>query len=138
MSYRQFFDSEAVRSAKDPLTKLLRIIFHRRGVTTDDVVRFHSYYWNLWNRGDQQSNAASTHLNNQRRMLLDTTISWRKFWWLIIDLLRLEVVNMSITIKEKDGSEITYSLTDPIKPDQPIKEEYHTSAQSQEEHESSQ
>lgn len=113
MIYQKFFNANAVRTARDPLVQLLRVIFFRRNITTNDFVQLHGNYWKIWNRDGADENE-STHRNNQRRALLDNFVSWKKFWWIISDLLRLEVIRLSITIKTSTGEEITYASDDPV------------------------
>lgn len=115
MAYQKFFTLDSARSADDRLARLLRVIFYRRGVTTDDFVRYHGEYWVHWGRGTQNENEA-THRNNQRRTLLNNKISWKKFWWIVSGLLRLDVVRISITVME-NGKEVTYTDMDLNNPD---------------------
>ena len=114
MTYQNFFGAQDVRTARDPLVQLLRVIIFRRNISTNDFVQLHSEYWKIWNRADVVENE-STHRNNQRRALLESFVSWKKFWWFLSDLLRLEVVRLSITVQDKKGEEITYSSDDPVK-----------------------
>ncbi len=108
--FQPVYDAKAVRTAHDPLVKLIRIIFNKRNITTDEHVRLHGNYWNYWNREPQRVKA-TTHLNNQRSMLLQDSISWKKFLVIILDLLRLEIVELSITVRD-NGQVIKYSTLD--------------------------
>jgi hypothetical protein len=112
MSFRLFFDAEEVRSVRDPLAKLVRVIFNKRKITTNDFVSFHGRYWNHWNRGGRHE-SESTHRNNQRRTLLSDTISWKKALWIISGLLRLDFEELAVRVRDPTtGESIWYSTAD--------------------------
>jgi len=113
--YRYFFDYATVMETKDTLVRLLRIIFYKRGITTQDFVRLHGDYWSRWNRDDERVSEA-THRNNQRRATLNDKISWAKFVYVILELLRLDIVRVSVTLRDRDGIETVYASDDVITP----------------------
>ena len=111
--YQYFFNYDAVVSMRDKLTQLLRVVFYKRAISTDDFVQHHGRYWVYLNR-DNTNIPEATNRNNQRRTIQDNKISWAKFRFIIEDIFELSIIRVSITVRDRHGVVTTYSNDDKI------------------------
>lgn len=110
MALDLIYNSEKVRRAHDRLIRIVRLIFFREKITLEDFDELHRRQIMRFPKTQTQINSS---LNNARRLLKEDKISWDKFQYLVVDILRYEIVDFRITVKNPEtGLEMTISAND--------------------------
>ena len=104
------FDKEAVQRAKSPLARLIRIILHKEGMTLDDFTASFNRYAKITGMTAKTSN---TEKSNYFKALYKDSMTFHMLSFILISILRWEIVKFSITIKRNDV-EVTYSNIDEV------------------------
>lgn len=107
------FDKEAVEIASHPLVRLLRLIFYRMKITSDDYVALWAKHGQRLGWSPQNANIMR---NNSRSPLSDgRVITYRLFSYIIFNILQLEVVEFQIKLREiETGKTFVVSDSDPV------------------------
>lgn len=106
------FDKSQVEEATHPLVRILRHIFYKRRITLDD---FSTMYARHGKNLGLAAHMTNTNRNNARKALNHPDkITFVLFNYIMHNILREDVVDHGITIREKDGTLATYKWTDPI------------------------
>jgi hypothetical protein len=113
MKKKLMFEKEDVTSVLHPLARLMRVLFHKEGITHDDFVNLHTQYYS---RESKDPVSISHDKNNLRRNLEDPIkFTFRTFYHVIINILFKDVVRISVTvIDRKTGEEKTYHSDDKL------------------------
>jgi hypothetical protein len=99
------FTKQDVNHARDPLVRLLRIIFFRCGITHDIFNRRHYDYFQR-ERLDEKT--LTTHRNNLRRRLAETDkLTFRAFRFVLTDILRKDIERIRVDLKDRATGELT-------------------------------
>lgn len=107
------FDKQAVEKSTHVLVRLFRLIFYKRKITLDD---FSARYVQYGNRIGMSKYRMGTHRVNDRRALSNLdNITYTLFSRILLNILRLDVVEVAVTIRDtKTGELTTYRSTDPV------------------------
>ena len=107
------FDKQAVEQSTHVLVRLFRLIFYKRRITLDD---FSARYVQYGNRIGMSKYRIGTHRVNDRRALCSLDkITYTLFSKILLNILRLDIVEVAVTIKDtKTGELTTYRSTDPV------------------------
>lgn len=107
------FEIDDIKSVRDHLVKLMRIIFYKRKITQDDFVEKHTAYFNRTNLPPFFLNHDK---NNLRRTLNDPEkLTFKRMLHVLANILYLDIIRVSITVKDPTtGDEVTYSSDDKV------------------------
>lgn len=104
------YNAEKVRSARDRLVRIIRLIFYREKLTFEDFDELHRRHITKFPKSQTQINSS---LNNDRRLLKDDRISWDKFQYLIHDILRMNIKDFRLVVENPDtGVDMVISADD--------------------------
>ena len=106
------FDKSKVEEFSHPLVRLLRLIFYKKKVTLDD---FSSKYAQHGKILGLHPSITNTNRNNARKALQLETMTWDFFSKTLHNILRLNIVDFSVTVQDTDtGKLTTYKFTDKV------------------------
>lgn len=100
------FSQKSVDETTDPLLKLLKLLFTRLDVTSEEFGAKHRDWWS--NGGGKGSKSPiSTSLNNFRgAMTHNKNITWEYFIKIVLMVLKVDLINFSITFRHPKTKEI--------------------------------
>lgn len=106
------FNKAKVEESLHPLVRILRHIFYKRRITLDD---FSTLYSRLGKELGLHSSKINTNRNNARKALHHSDITINLFQYIILNVLRLEIVEYAITVRDQEtGEETIFKSTDKI------------------------
>ena len=106
------FTREQTQYIRHHLTRLLRVICIRMNITTDEYDRRQTWFWKT--RGDTNGNGRSSSKGNLSKSIEPDTITWRAFLKFVEMILRLDILEVKIRVRDEYGIEHEYSSTDPL------------------------
>lgn len=111
------FSKSDVEAVVNPLIRLLRLIFYRKGITLDD---FAARCAEHGQRLGMTSNDLNIHRNNLRKPLKKTDeMTWRFFYYMMLNILCLKIVDVRLIFRDADGNLVEIGSSDPVDLDQP-------------------
>jgi hypothetical protein len=105
------FDKTDVDAAGPLLVRLMRLIFYRYKITLDGFAQMVGEHGR---RLGSSADAINVHRNNLRNSLNSSDMTWRFFYYMVLNILRLEVVELRIILREKDGTLIEIGSKDRV------------------------
>lgn len=107
------FDKDKVNETHHPLVRLIRLIFYKRKITLSIFSTLYAQHGRILGIHSDMTN---TNRNNMRKALNRVdSLTFVSFKHLINDILRLEIMEFSVTVKDHEtGETITYGSNDKI------------------------
>jgi arginyl-tRNA synthetase len=88
------FECEDVDKTKHPLMRLLRLTLYKLGYTQNMLIRMHKNYYSDYKLDES---TRRHHLENLRKRITETDITWRQFVHVLSDILNIRIKRVSIT-----------------------------------------
>lgn len=110
------FTKEEAEKAYNSLAQLVRRISYGLNITSDKYTQLHSMYYK---RHGHDPALVTSNRNNTRKSITLETPTWKASWFYICEILKYDIVSLTITIRDRETEEeYTFSTSDPV-PDQP-------------------
>lgn len=108
-----FFSKKSVDETRDPLLKVLKLIFTHEGVCNEEFNAKHSDWYTSGN-GKGSKSPIHTSLNNFRQVMIDkSNITWDYFVKILYSVMRLDIINVAVSIRDSNTKEVyTVKSTD--------------------------
>jgi len=103
------FSKDDVNAVGSPLVRLLRLIFYRNKITMD---QFSALCGEYGRRIGSSPSGINTDRGNLRKALLKDEITWRLFYFILLNILRLNIVEVRFVIRTKTGDLIEVGSKD--------------------------
>jgi len=103
-SSRLLFSTDEVNEPTNPLVRIIRALFYREGVTINKFVDIFARYWQR-ERRDPNKLAGQRH-NTLRTLQKVDQVSWRAFEGAVLRIFRMEMIDVTVTLRKNDTGEI--------------------------------
>ena len=100
------FDKRAVNATRDALRRLFRLILYKHKISDDDFVRMHTTLERKLGRPTEIIN--SNRQNYRKAIKSDGEMTFNRFMFFLSEIFRFNIIRISVTIKNPDGTETTY------------------------------
>jgi hypothetical protein len=106
------FSKEDVEAAGPPLVRLLRLIFYRNRISLD---QFSALCGEHGRRIGSTPAMINTDRGNHRKALVrKDEITWRLFYYILLNILRLPIEEIRIVIRTESGELVEIGSKDPV------------------------
>ena len=97
------------------IARLLRIVCIREGITNRRYDELHSRFWDCYGGGpDKSASDRTSQKGNITKAIEPTTVTWKTFEKFVTMILRLDILDLSVTVRNENGDVRTYSASDPL------------------------
>ena len=110
------FSKKDVEAAGHPLVRIMRLICYRKKITID---RFSTLYAEHGVRLGRQKDINDNYRNNARKALNPEhdDMTWRFFHYIMVNVLRVDIVELKIVVRSDSGELTTIGSNDPVEPE---------------------
>ena len=112
------FSPESALCTPDHLTRLLRVMMIRDGITEEKFGRIHDAFWQrhgIHTPQGQKPRGKSISKSNFSKSLHSDEVTWNTFKKLVNFMLKKNVVRYIVECVDENGNVTTYSSTDDLK-----------------------
>lgn len=110
------FNRETTQLTFQPLSRLLRRLIYGLNIDPDRYVALHSSHAK---RARRDPRLTVSHRNNVRKAVLQEGISFKLFYFFVTGILNMDLVDMTVTVRNRvTGEKYVVSMNDPV-PDEP-------------------
>lgn len=98
------FDPKSVQDQQHYLTRMLRLLFTKRRVTSDDFYKQHYQYDAQFNK--TQYKIQSDRNNLKKLLRMDNNLTIKSFLFTIVDIMRWDILEFRLVLKDPETQEV--------------------------------